>query len=119
MSFTITTPSGTTSVAAYTVPRHGGEIARYATREAGGVRVVGDGMPEPRSVRADLWLPADTYAEAMAAAFDLIEAAEAATSVAWHWGTFEVAALAGFDIRAEANGATVTLTLLLANGSPA
>ncbi len=120
MSFLITHAAGTKTLASYTVPRHGGRNALTVTREAGGViRRTGDGLPLPRDLQVSAWVPATSYATAFDAALDVVRAAETATSVAWHYGEFPVAALAEYHIEAEAEGASVTLTFLLAGGEPA
>lgn len=95
---TITTSSGTTSVAWYrqrgvqdpraaraTGPTTGGSITRLA----------GDLLPVPATIAFDVIVPPDagdpdTLEAAYTAAYDLLETARAATRVTWHGGAVNV-----------------------------
>ena len=79
---------------------------------------LGDGMQVPSEVALTATVEGGSLAGSYALAYQIVQEAETATAVAWHWGSVNVRALLGYDVRPDADRALLTLRFLPSSATP-
>ena len=73
---------------------------------------LGDGMENPAEVALTATVEGGSLAGSYALAYRIVQEAEAAIAIAWHWGSVNVRALLGYDVRPDADRVLLTLRFL-------
>ena len=90
-----------------------GRIAGHAPLVA-----LGDEMQVPTEIAVTVTVEGGSLAGAYALAYRIAQEAEAATAVAWHWGSVSIRAFLGFDVRPDADRVLLVLRWLPSSAAP-
>ncbi len=107
MSLRIQHAGGVRVIPVYRVPSRN---RSFDTATLNAEYALGDGQEKPYSFAVEVELTADTFQDATALAYTVIEEAQAATFVEYHRGTIDVNKLVSHEMRGDALAVVLRLT---------
>ena len=115
---TITHAGGVRELPPYTMQPLTRSFARTFVPNVGRIEdqnplvALGDGREVPSEIALTATVENGSLAGAYALAYQVVQEAEVATAVAWHWGSVNIRALLGFSMRPEVDRVLLTLRFL-------